>query len=219
MNLIDNIKHQGKRKRLIQELKDMGIESSAVLNAMLKVPRHYFLNSSFEDFAYQNKAFPIATEQTISHPYTVAFQTEMLNIKKDEKVLEIGTGSGYQTAVLFHLGAEVHSIERQHILYDKTKLLLNQMRINASLYYGDGFEGLTDKAPFDKIIITAGAPSVPQHLFDQLIIGGSMIIPLGINNQIMTLIIKTSKNQFKKIEFDNFNESHFRFVPMLKNKR
>jgi len=219
MNLIDNIKHQGKRKRLIQELKDMGIESSAVLNAMLKVPRHYFLNSSFEDFAYQNKAFPIATEQTISHPYTVAFQTEMLNIKKDEKVLEIGTGSGYQTAVLFHLGAEVHSIERQHILYDKTKLLLNQMRINASLYYGDGFEGLTDKAPFDKIIITAGAPSVPQHLFDQLIIGGSMIIPLGINNQIMTLIIKTSKNQFKKIEFDNFNESHFRFVPMLKSKR
>ena len=219
MNLIDNIKHQGKRKRLIQELKDMGIESSAVLNAMLKVPRHYFLNSSFEDFAYQNKAFPIPTEQTISHPYTVAFQTEMLNIKKDEKVLEIGTGSGYQTAVLFHLGAEVHSIERQHILYDKTKLLLNQMRINASLYYGDGFEGLTDKAPFDKIIITAGAPSVPQHLFDQLIIGGSMIIPLGMENQIMTLIIKTSKNQYKKIEFDNFNESHFRFVPMLKSKR
>jgi protein-L-isoaspartate(D-aspartate) O-methyltransferase len=219
MNLIDNIKHQGKRKRLIQELKDMGIESSAVLNAMLKVPRHYFLDSSFEDFAYQNKAFPIATEQTISHPYTVAFQTEMLNIKKDEKVLEIGTGSGYQTAVLFHLGAEVHSIERQHILYDKTKLLLNQMRINASLYYGDGFEGLTDKAPFDKIIITAGTPSVPQHLFDQLIIGGSMIIPLGMENQIMTLIIKTSKNQYKKIEFDNFNESHFRFVPMLKSKR
>ena len=219
MNLSDNAKHQGKRKRLIQELEIMGIESKSVLTAMLKVPRHFFLDSSFEDFAYQNKAFPIATEQTISHPYTVAFQTEMLNIKKDEKVLEIGTGSGYQTAILFHLGAEVHSIERQHILYDKTKLLLNQMRIKASLYYGDGFEGLTDKAPFDKIIITAGAPSVPQHLFDQLIIGGSMIIPLGVENQIMTLIIKTSKNQFKKIEFDNFNESHFRFVPMLKNKR
>ena len=213
MNLIDNIKHQGKRKRLIQELKDMGIESSAVLNAMLKVPRHYFLDSSFEDFAYQNKAFPIATEQTISHPYTVAFQTEMLNIKKDEKVLEIGTGSGYQTAVLFHLGAEVHSIERQHILYDKTKLLLNQMRINASLYYGDGFEGLTDKAPFDKIIVTAGAPYVPKPLLAQLKIGGMLLIPVGDKTQIMTLFTRTSPKEFDKQELGDFA-----FVPMLESK-
>jgi protein-L-isoaspartate(D-aspartate) O-methyltransferase len=219
MNLIDNIKHQGKRKRLIQELKDMGIESSAVLNAMLKVPRHYFLDSSFEDFAYQNKAFPIGTEQTISHPYTVAFQSEILNIEKGDKILEIGTGSGYQTAVLFHLGTEVYSIERQHSLFDKTKLLLTQMRVKANLHYGDGYDGLPDKAPFDKMIITAGAPNIPEKLFKQLTIGGSMIIPLGMENQIMTLIIKTSKNQYEKIEFDNFNESHFRFVPMLKSKR
>jgi protein-L-isoaspartate(D-aspartate) O-methyltransferase len=219
MNLIDNIKHQGKRKRLIQELKDMGIESENVLSAMLKVPRHFFLDSSFEDFAYQNKAFPISTEQTISHPYTVAFQSEVLNIQKGDKVLEIGTGSGYQTAVLHHLGAIVYSIERQHTLFDKAKLLLPKMRVKANLYYGDGYEGLPDKAPFDKIIITAGAPTIPEKLFKQLIIGGSMIIPLGVGTQTMTLIIKTSDNQYEKVEFDNFNESHFRFVPMLKNKR
>lgn len=219
MNLTDNIKHKGKRKRLIQELKDMGIESSSVLEALQKVPRHYFLDSSFEDFAYQNKAFPIGTEQTISHPYTVAFQSEILNIKKGDKVLEIGTGSGYQTAVLFHLGAEVYSIERQHTLFDKTKLLLPKMRIKANLHYGDGYEGLPDKAPFDKMIITAGAPVIPEKLFNQLAIGGSMIIPLGTGKQTMTLIIKTSENQYKKIEFDNFKESHFRFVPMLKNKQ
>ena len=219
MNLIDNIKHQGKRKKLIQELKDMGIESSAVLNAILKVPRHYFLDSSFEDFAYQNKAFPIGTEQTISHPYTVAFQSEILNIKKGDKILEIGTGSGYQTSVLFHLGAKVYSIERQHSLFDKAKLLLSQMRVKANLHYGDGYDGLPDKAACDKMIVTAGAPNIPEKLFKQLTIGGSMIIPLGIENQIMTLIIKTSKNQWKKIEFDNFKERHFQFVPMLKNKR
>ena len=219
MNLIDNAKHQGKRKKLIQELKSMGIESLEVLEAMLKVPRHYFLDSSFEDFAYQNKAFPIGTEQTISHPYTVAFQSEVLNIKKGNKVLEIGTGSGYQTAVLFHLGAKVYSIERQHTLFNKAKLILASMRVKAFLHYGDGYQGLPTKAPFDKIIVTAGAPTIPEKLFKQLAIGGSMIIPLGKNEQIMTLLIKTSESQCKKVEFDNFKESHFRFVPMLKDKR
>jgi len=219
MNLIDNAKHQGKRKKLIQELKTMGIESAEVLEAMIKVPRHYFLDSSFEDFAYQNKAFPIGEEQTISHPYTVAFQSEVLNIKKGDKVLEIGTGCGYQTAVLFHLGVQVYSIERQHALFNKAKLILASMRIKAFLHYGDGYQGLPEKAPFDKIIVTAGAPTIPKKLFKQLAIGGSMIIPLGIEEQTMSLLIKTSENQYKKIVFDNFKESHFRFVPMLKNKQ
>lgn len=219
MALVDSTRHQGKRKKLIEELNAMGIESEKVLNAMFKVPRHYFLDSSFEDFAYQNKAFPIGQEQTISHPYTVAFQSEMLNIKKGEKILEIGTGCGYQTAVLHYLGAKVYSIERQHALYQKAKIILSKMRIKASLYYGDGYEGIPKEAPFDKIIVTAGAPSVPEELFKQLTIGGMMMIPLGEEKQLMTLLIKTSKTQFEKIEFDNYNERHFRFVPMLKNKQ
>ena len=219
MELLDSIKHQGQRKKLIQELNTMGVESKEVLNAMQKVPRHYFLDSSFEDFAYQNKAFPIGEEQTISHPYTVAFQSEMLDIKKGDKVLEIGTGCGYQTAVLFHLGANVHSIERQHALYHKAKVVLTKMRIKAHLHYGDGYLGLPSKAPFDKIIVTAGAPEIPQELFKQLALGGLMMIPLGTKEQMRTLIVKTSETEFKKIEFDNFNQRHFRFVPMLKNKQ
>lgn len=218
MKLEDSVKHQGKRRQLIQSLKEMGIESTRVLEAMQKVPRHFFIDSSFEEFAYQNKAFPIGTNQTISHPYTVAFQTEVLNIKEDDKVLEIGTGSGYQTAVLYQLGAKIFSIERQHSLHDKVKRLLTKMRVKAKLIYGDGYEGLESMAPFDKIIVTAGAPSIPTKLFKQLSIGGAMIVPLGKGKQIMTLIIKTGHNKYKKIEFENFNETHFRFVPMLKSK-
>lgn len=219
MRLEDKAKHKGSRKKLIMKLQNMGIESTNVLEAMLKVPRHYFLDSSFEEHAYQNKAFPIGNEQTISHPYTVAFQTEILAIKKGDKVLEIGTGSGYQTAILFHLGAEIYSIERQHYLFDKTKQLLSLMRVKAHLKYGDGYEGIEDKAPFDKIIITAGAPVIPKKLFDQLAIGGMMIIPIGIDEQVMTLIIKTSATTFEKIEYNNFNQNNFKFVPMLKNKK
>jgi protein-L-isoaspartate(D-aspartate) O-methyltransferase len=219
MQLVDKAKHQGSRKRLVLELQEMGIESPQVLDALLKVPRHFFLDSSFEEHAYQNKAFPIGTDQTISHPYTVAFQTEVLALKKGDKVLEIGTGSGYQTAVLFHLGAQVFSIERQHLLFDKTKQLLATMKIKAFLHYGDGYEGLPEKAPFDKIIVTAGAPSLPEKLFAQLAIGGMMIIPIGKGSQIMTLIIKTATSTYKKVEFDNFNETNFRFVPMLKSKQ
>lgn len=219
MRLEDKAKHKGSRKKLIMKLQNMGIESTNVLEAMLKVPRHYFLDSSFEEHAYQNKAFPIGNEQTISHPYTVAFQTEILAIKKGDKVLEIGTGSGYQTAILFHLGAEIYSIERQHYLFDKTKQLLSLMRVKAHLKYGDGYEGIEEKAPFDKIIITAGAPVIPKKLFDQLAIGGMMIIPIGIDEQVMTLIIKTSATTFEKIEYNNFNQNNFKFVPMLKNKK
>ena len=219
MQLEDKAKHKGSRKKLIMELQNMGIESTNVLEAMLKVPRHYFLDSSFEEHAYQNKAFPIGTEQTISHPYTVAFQTEVLAIKKGDKVLEIGTGSGYQTAVLFHLGALIYSIERQHYLFYKTKQLLSLMRVKAHLKYGDGYEGIEEQAPFDKIIVTAGAPVIPKKLFDQLVVGGMMIIPIGIDEQVMTLIIKTSASSFEKIEYDNFNQSNFKFVPMLKNKK
>tara|TARA_B100000780_G_scaffold277685_1_gene249009 strand:+ start:1085 stop:1744 length:660 start_codon:yes stop_codon:yes gene_type:complete len=219
MNLVDLAKHQGQRRKLIEELATMGIESKEVLKVMGKVPRHFFLDSTFENFAYQNKAFPIGNDQTISHPYTVAFQSEMLNIKKGERILEIGTGSGYQTAILFYMGAEVYSIERQHGLFVKTKSILNEMRIKAILSYGDGYLGLPKHAPFDKIIITAGSPEIPEILFEQLKIGGFMLVPLGKESQIMTLIIKISKNESKKIEFDNFNESHFRFVPMLKDKK
>ncbi len=218
MNLIDLAKHKGQRRKLIEELIKMGIESKEVLDAMLKIPRHFFLDSTFENFAYENKAFPIGNDQTISHPYTVAFQSEVLNIEKSDRILEIGTGSGYQTAILFTLGAEVYSIERQHKLYVKTKSILNKMRIKARLFYKDGYLGLSDYAPFDKIIITAGSPDIPKLLFKQLKIGGFMLVPLGKENQIMTLIVKISKNKFEKIEFDNFNNSHFRFVPMLKNK-
>jgi protein-L-isoaspartate(D-aspartate) O-methyltransferase len=219
MQQFDKSKHKGNRKRLILELREMGIESNSVLDAMQKVPRHFFLDSSFEEHAYQNKAFPIGTDQTISHPYTVAFQSEVLALKKGDKVLEIGTGSGYQTAILFHLGTEVYSIERQHFLFDKTKDILSKMRVKAFLHYGDGYEGLPEKAPFDKIIVTAGAPSLPKKLFEQLAVEGMMIIPIGKGSQIMTLIIKTSETTYKKVEFDNFNETNFRFVPMLKNKQ
>ena len=215
----DNFRHQGLRLKLVELLRNKGIANDKVLMAISKIPRHLFLDKAFLDFAYQDKAFPIAAGQTISHPYTVAFQTEVLAIKKGDKVLEIGTGSGYQTAVLFHLGALIYSIERQHYLFDKTKQLLSLMRVKAHLKYGDGYEGIEEQAPFDKIIITAGAPVIPKKLFDQLVVGGMMIIPIGIDEQVMTLIIKTSASSFEKIEYDNFNQSNFKFVPMLKNKK
>lgn len=219
MELIDKPKHQGKRNRLIRELSQLGIESTAVLEAFYKVPRHFFLDSSFEDFAYQNKAFPIEVEQTISHPYTVAFQTEVLQIKPGDKILEIGTGSGFQTSILYHLGAQVFSIERQHVLYDKARQLLSKLRVKAKLIYGDGYEGIPKEAPFDKMIITAGAPTIPKKLFKQLKVGGLMIIPIGSPEQIMSLIIKTSNTEYETIEYGNFDKEFFKFVPMLKNKQ
>ena len=212
--LKDTLKHQGLRKRLIQLLKEKGIQDSKVLEAMNKVPRHLFLDSGFEAHAYQNKAFPIGADQTISHPFTVAFQSELMQIEKDHNVLEIGTGCGYQTAVLLELGARVYSIERQQELFKKTRLFLPKLGYRPKLLvFGDGYKGLPDYAPFDSIIVTAGAPYVPKPLLAQLKVGGRLIIPIGNDPQIMHLYIRTSATEFQK---ETFGE--FRFVPMLKDK-
>ncbi len=212
----DTNKHQGLRNLLVKQLEEKGITDKNVLNAIAKIPRHLFLDSSFENFAYQDKAFPIGADQTISQPYTVAFQTELLQVQKDHKILEIGTGSGYQTAVLCLLGAKVYSVERQNELFKKTKNLLSKLSINVIpklLYFGDGYKGLPDYAPFDGIIVTAGAPSIPQALMSQLKIGGRLVIPVGENEQIMTLLVRKNETQFEKTEFGDF-----KFVPLLENK-
>jgi protein-L-isoaspartate(D-aspartate) O-methyltransferase len=214
VNLEDNYRHQGKRKLLIEKLKEKGIEDEAVLQAMLKIPRHLFLDSSFEDHAYQDKAFPIAAGQTISQPYTVAFQTQLLALQKEEKVLEIGTGSGFQTAVLCSMGAKVYTIERQHELYKKTSIFLKKLGFSPKYAsFGDGYQGLKEHAPFDKILVTAGAPFVPKPLMAQLKVGGRLVIPVGEDPQIMTVLIRKSARSFEK---ETFGE--FRFVPLLENK-
>lgn len=210
----DTYRHQGKRQQLVKTIKKKGITDDKVLTAIGKIPRHLFMDSSFEDHAYQDKAFPIAADQTISQPYTVAFQTELLEVKKGDKVLEIGTGSGYQTAVLCELGAKVYSIERQRELYKKTKSFLSKIGYRPKyLSFGDGYKGLPDYAPFDKIIVTAGAPDVPKDLLGQLKVGGRMVIPVGTEVQTMTLFIRKSPKEFDKKEF-----GAFRFVPLLEDK-
>jgi len=212
--LKDTLKHQGMRNKLIALLKDKGINDNEVLEAMSKVPRHLFLDSSFERHAYQNKAFPIGADQTISHPFTVAFQTELLQVKKDATILEIGTGCGYQTAVLLEMKAKVYSIERQGELFKKTKLFLPKLGYRAKqLIFGDGYKGLPEQAPFEGIIVTAGAPFVPKPLLAQLKIGGRLVIPIGNDPQIMHLYVRKSETEFSK---ETFGE--FRFVPMLENK-
>tara|TARA_B100000902_G_C26893192_1_gene708434 strand:- start:79 stop:681 length:603 start_codon:yes stop_codon:yes gene_type:complete len=198
--------------KYLREHKD--ISDISVLNAMLNVPRHLFLDSSFLEFAYQDKAFPIGSDQTISSVYTVAFQTELLNIQAKDRVLEIGTGSGYQTAVLCEIGAKVYSIERHLDLYKKAKRLLKSLNYHPTLVHGDGYLGLENEALFDKIIVTCGATEVPPFLMQQLKIGGLMIIPLGFKEQMMTTIIKLEEGKIKKIEYENF-----RFVPFLRNKQ
>jgi len=212
--LRDTLKHQGLRNRLVDVLIAKGIKDKSILKAIKKIPRHLFMDSSFDDFAYQDKAFPIAANQTISQPYTVAFQTELLELKKNAKVLEIGTGSGYQTAVLLELGVKVYSIERQEELFKKTKLFLSKLHYRPKqLIFGDGYIGLKEQAPFDGIIVTAGAPFVPKPLMSQLKIGGRLVIPVGEKVQIMTLFIRRSEKEFEKHEFGDF-----RFVPMLQDK-
>jgi protein-L-isoaspartate(D-aspartate) O-methyltransferase len=212
--MLDTPKHQGMRKMLVKTIEEKGIVDKKVLQAILKVPRHLFMDSSFIEFAYQDKAFPIAAEQTISQPYTVAFQTELLQVQVGEKILEVGTGSGYQTAVLIELKAKVYSIERQQELFKKTKLFLPKIGYNAKLLvFGDGYKGLPEQAPFDKIIITAGAPIIPKTLLGQLKINGKMVIPVGEEIQTMTVITRKSDTEFEKKEYGSF-----RFVPLLRDR-
>ena len=210
----DTAKHQGLRNQLVSTLQQKGITDLRVLDAIKRIPRHLFLNSSFEDYAYQDKAFPIGAGQTISQPYTVAFQTQLLEIQKDHKVLEIGTGSGYQTAVLCMMGAKVYSVERQSELFKQTSVLLPKLGIRPKhLTFGDGYKGLPTYGPFDSIIVTAGAPYIPQPLMAQLKIGGRLVIPLGEDVQIMTLLIRKNETQFEKHEL-----GEFRFVPLFEDK-
>lgn len=207
-------KHEGLRNQLAKLLEEKGITDKKVLEAIKIIPRHLFLDSSFEDFAYQDKAFPIAAGQTISQPYTVAYQTQLLQVKKDDKILEIGTGSGYQTAVLCLLGAKVFSVERQNELFKITSALLPKLGIRPKhLSFGDGYKGLPNHAPFDSIIVTAGAPIIPKPLMAQLKIGGRLVIPLGKEEQVMTMLIRKNETQFEKHEFGDF-----KFVPLLENK-
>lgn len=212
----DTAKHQGLRNQLAAILQRKGITDTNVLDAIRKIPRHLFLNSGFEDYAYQDKPFPIGAGQTISQPYTVAYQSQLLEVKKGQKILEIGTGSGYQTAVLHAMGAKVYSIERQSELFKATSLLLPKLGIRPKhLSFGDGYKGLPNYAPFDSIIVTAGAPIIPKPLMAQLAIGGRLVIPVGGENQvqIMTLLIRKNETQFEKHEL-----GEFRFVPLLENK-
>lgn len=207
----DSYLHKGMRKKLAEEVAGKGITDKAVIKAIETVPRHYFMDNAFLRFAYDDKAFPIGAGQTISQPYTVAFQTQLLEIKKGDKVLEIGTGSGYQTAVLLECGARVYSIERQKSLFDKTKPMLAKMGYQPNLYYGDGYKGLPAFAPFDKIIVTCGATSLPEKLVEQLKPNGRMIIPIGEGDvQDMMLVIKEPDGKIVTRSYGKF-----RFVPML----
>lgn len=210
----DTFKHKGLRQQLVEVVRSKGITDENVLLALGKVPRHLFMDSGFLDHAYQDKAFPIAADQTISQPYTVAFQTELLQVKKGDKILEIGTGSGYQAAILCEMGAKVYSIERQLELFKITSKFLPKLGYRAKkLIFGDGYKGLVEEAPFDGIIVTAGAPFVPKPLLSQLKISGRLVIPLGKDIQVMTLFIRKGEKDFEKHEF-----GEFRFVPLLEDK-
>ena len=210
----DTFRHKGLRKQLMDELSDKGISDISVLNAMAKIPRHLFMDNAFINFAYQDKAFPIGVGQTISQPYTVAFQTQLLSVKPYEKVLEIGTGSGYQAAVLFFMDADVYTIERQKELFQKTKGFLPKLGCHCNFIFGDGYKGLSNFAPFDKIIVTCGAPFVPQELKKQLRIGGKMVVPVGDGDvQVMTLVERVSDENYNITE-----HGEFLFVPMLSDR-
>jgi len=210
----DTEKHQGLRNQLVKVLEEKGIHDKKVLEAIGKIPRHLFLDSGFEQYAYQDKAFPIGAGQTISQPYTVAFQSQLLTIQKDDKILEIGTGSGYQTAVLCMMGAKVFTIERQNELFKKTSRFLPTLGFRAKQFiFGDGYKGWPEAAPFDSIIVTAGAPFIPQPLMAQLKVGGKLVIPLGEKEQVMTMLIRKNEMQFEKQEY-----GEFRFVPLLEDK-
>ncbi|WP_293936790.1 protein-L-isoaspartate(D-aspartate) O-methyltransferase [Sphingobacterium sp. UBA5996] len=208
---IDNYREKGARKKLVEHLKSRGIADQKVLDAIGKVPRHFFFDETFWNQAYRDIAFPIGDGQTISQPYTVAYQSELLHVKKGDKVLEIGTGSGYQTCILMELGAEVYTIERQENLYHRTIQVLPYMGYKPNFFLGDGSKGMEKHAPYDKIIVTAGAPFVPEVMLKQLKMGGIFVIPVGDEkSQKMVTIIRVGENDFDRIELDTF-----RFVPLV----
>jgi protein-L-isoaspartate(D-aspartate) O-methyltransferase len=210
----DSFQHKGLRKKLTEEIRHKGIKDERVLYAINKVPRHLFMDSSFIKFAYRDQAFPIRAGQTISQPFTVAFQTQLLEVKEMHKVLEIGTGSGYQAAVLAEMGAKVYTIERQKELFLLSQTLLNSLNYRLNFFYGDGYQGLPTYGPFDRILITAAAPAIPEKLLQQLKTGGRLVVPLGDNNsQVMTLIEKVGESEYRKTE-----HGFFVFVPMLSGK-
>ena len=208
----DELRHRGMRKKLAAGLKIKGIRNEQVLEAIEKVPRHLFMESTFINFAYKDQAFPIGAGQTISQPYTVAFQTQLLQVEKNDKILEVGTGSGYQAAILLEMGARVFTIERQKELYLKAQSFLPEIGYHPACFFGDGYKGLPGFAPFDKILVTAGAPFIPEELKTQLKVGGRLVVPVGTEKrQEMTVVIRSSENEFK-------TEKHggFVFVPLLK---
>jgi protein-L-isoaspartate(D-aspartate) O-methyltransferase len=210
----DNFTHKGMRKQLVNQLRSKGIQDEAVLEAINTVPRHLFMDSGFVDHAYVDKAFPIAADQTISQPYTVARQTELLQLRPGDKVLEVGTGSGYQTAVLLEMGAQVYTIERQNELFKKSKRFLPKLGYRPKkIIFGDGYKGYPEEAPYNGIIVTAGAPEIPKALLSQLAVGGRLVIPVGRKVQLMTVLTRTDTKKFEK---ETFGE--YRFVPLLGDK-
>jgi protein-L-isoaspartate(D-aspartate) O-methyltransferase len=209
----DTYRHQGLRKQLVEDIKSQKIKDERILDAIGKIPRHLFLDSSFLEYAYQDKPFPIGSGQTISQPYTVAFQTELLEVKKGDKILEIGTGSGYQACVLMEMRSTVYSIERQEKLYLRTNKFLPAIGYKPKLFFGDGYKGLPQFAPFDKILLTAGTKAVPQALLEQLKPGGILVAPVGsTNSQMMKKIVKNKDGSFTETQHGSF-----RFVPLLSN--
>ncbi|MEO6150536.1 MAG: protein-L-isoaspartate(D-aspartate) O-methyltransferase [Mucilaginibacter sp.] len=211
---IDNYREKGARKQLVEILKKKGIDDENVLNAVGKVPRHFFFDETFWNQAYRDIAFPIGEGQTISQPYTVAYQTQLLHIKKGDKVLEIGTGSGYQTCILLEQGAKVYTIERQEKLYERTIKVLPHMGYKPQFFLGDGSKGIAEHGPYDKIIVTAGAPTVPDVLLQQLKVGGLLVIPVGDEeSQKMVTVLKVGEHDYEKVVLDTF-----RFVPLVGDK-
>lgn len=210
----DNFKYKGRRRILALELKKKGIINDKILDSIKNIPRHLFIDPGLSEQAYLDKALPIENNQTISQPFTVAFQTQLLDLDEGSKVLEIGTGSGYQTSILNHLKLNIYTIERNHNLFRTTTKLFKKLKIFPKKFiYGDGYNGLKDDSPFDGIIVTAASPTTPNKLLSQLKIGGKMIIPIGKENQVMTRITRISESEFKKEKYGNF-----KFVPMLENK-
>ncbi|WP_375583616.1 protein-L-isoaspartate(D-aspartate) O-methyltransferase [Cyclobacterium xiamenense] len=211
LRLEDSYLHKGQRRGLIRTLREKGIRDEVVLDAINQIPRHFFFDSALLSHAYEDKAFPIGEGQTISQPYTVAFQTSLLEIQPGDQVLEIGTGSGYQAGILYCMGAKVHTIEYNKVLYERTRRFLPKIGVQVQHYWGDGSLGLPEKAPFDKIIVTAGAPLVPKALLAQLSIGGRMVIPVG--DRKTQQMLRLTRQTDKKILRENFD--NFSFVPLL----